>query len=155
MVLSWPLKTLKLPRLLWDPVAGWIDEFPLASRITAALPAATILFLACGLPLAWMAWVILANPEVRREFVPDALRSVTFRQLLGPIVASLAIVTVLATQEFAVYEPTGISVVATEVRMVFDTGSMSSADNSISASMTGGTGKEAPDQAARAAAAVA
>src|SRR5436305_8860240 len=83
MVLSWPLKTLKLPRLLWDPVAGWIDEFPLASRITAALPAATILFLACGLPLAWMAWVILANPEVRREFVPDAFRSALLARTLG------------------------------------------------------------------------
>jgi ABC-type Fe3+ transport system permease subunit len=84
-----------------------------------------------------------------------ALLRVTFRQLLGPIVASLAIVTVLATQEFAVYEPTGISVVATEVRMVFDTGAMSSADNLIAAPGYIGAGRKSPDQAGRAAAAVA
>ncbi len=59
---------------------------------------------------------------VQQQAVLDgALLRITLRQLLGPIVASVAIVTVLATQEFAVYEPTGISVVATEVRMVFDT----------------------------------
>lgn len=84
-----------------------------------------------------------------------ALLRITFRQLLGPIVASLAIVTVLATQEFAVYEPTGISVVATEVRMVFDTGAMSSADNLIAAPGYLGAGRKSPDQAGRAAAAVA
>jgi ABC-type Fe3+ transport system permease subunit len=62
---------------------------------------------------------------------------------------------VLATQEFAVYEPTGISVVATEVRMVFDTGAVSSATNSITAPMSQGEGRKSPDQAVRAAASVA
>ena len=57
-------------------------------------------------------------------------------------------VTVLATQEFAVYEPTGISVVATEVRMVFDTGAVSSADNPIAGPVIQGSGKEAHGQAA-------
>ena len=47
---------------------------------------------------------------------------------------------VLAMQEFAVYEPTGISVVATEVRMVFETGAFSSPDNPITAPMGGGGG---------------
>ena len=51
---------------------------------------------------------------------------ITLRQLSGPIVASIAVVTILATQEYAVYEPTGINVVATEVRMVFSTGAFSS-----------------------------
>lgn len=80
---------------------------------------------------------------------------VTLRQLSPAIIASLAVVTVLATQEFAVYEPTGISVVATEVRMVFDTGAVSSPDNPIAGPVIQGSGKEARGQAARAAAAVA
>lgn len=80
---------------------------------------------------------------------------ITLRQLAPAIIASLAVVTVLATQEFAVYEPTGISVVATEVRMVFDTGAVSSATNPIAGPVIQGTGKEARGQAARAAAAVA
>jgi len=83
------------------------------------------------------------------------LRRVTLRQLLGPMVAGMAIVTILATQEFSVYEPTGISVVATEVRMVFDKGSVSSPGNSIAAPGFLGAGLEAQDQPARAAAAVA
>lgn len=93
----------------------------------------------------------------QQALLDGALRRVTLRQLLGPIIASLAIVTVLATQEFAVYEPTGISVVATEVRMVFDTGSPSSAINSIAAvnPATAAGGLRSPDQPARAAAAVA
>ncbi len=50
---------------------------------------------------------------------------VSARLLAGPILAGFACCTLLAMQEFSVYEPTGISVVATEVRMVFDTGAMS------------------------------
>src|SRR5690606_20589532 len=60
-------------------------------------------------------------------------------QLIGPAVAAGAIVMVLAVQEFAVYEPSGISVVATEVRMVYETGAFSSAENPIIAPMGGGT----------------
>src|SRR5262249_2657337 len=73
----------------------------------------------------------------------------------GRITASGGIVRVLATQEFAVYEPTGISVVATEVRMVFDTGAMSTADMPITVTGYLQGGKLSPDQAGRAAAAVA
>jgi iron(III) transport system permease protein len=91
----------------------------------------------------------------QQAMIDGALRRVTLRQLLGPIVASIAIVTILATQEFAVYEPTGISVVATEVRMVFDTGSVSTAAVPITVSGFQGAGAQAPDQAARAAAALA
>jgi len=47
---------------------------------------------------------------------------ITMRQLAAPAMAALATTAVLAMQEFAVYEPTGISVVATEVRMVFESG---------------------------------
>ncbi len=87
---------------------------------------------------------------VQQHAVLDgALRRVTFRQLLGPIIASMAIVTILATQEFSVYEPTGISVVATEVRMVFDTGALSSASNSIAGRGYEGGGMKSPDQQQR------
>ncbi len=91
----------------------------------------------------------------QQALLDGALRRVTLRQLAGPIVASIAIVTVLATQEFAVYEPTGISVVATEVRMVFDTGAVSSPSNSIAAVSSSAAGARSPDQPARAAAAFA
>ena len=91
----------------------------------------------------------------QQALMDGALRRITFRQLLGPIIASICIVTVLATQEFAVYEPTGISVVATEVRMVFDTGSVSTADMPITVGGFLGAGAKSPDQPARAAAAVA
>jgi len=96
------------------------------------------------------------DTSVQQQALLDgALRRVTLRQLLPAIVASLAIVTVIASQEFAVYEPTGISVVATEVRMVFDTGAISSPDNPIAGPSLTGSGARSPDQPARAAAAVA
>jgi ABC-type Fe3+ transport system permease subunit len=96
------------------------------------------------------------DTSVQQQALLDgALLRVTLRQLLPAILASTAIVTILATQEFAVYEPSGISVVATEVRMVFDTGALSSPDNSIAGPVVQGTGAHSPDQAARAAAAVA
>jgi ABC-type Fe3+ transport system permease subunit len=97
------------------------------------------------------------DTNVQQHAVLDgALYRITLRQLAGPIIASLAIVTALATQEFAVYEPTGISVVATEMRMVFDTGAVSSPSNSMSAVIGPGSGGvRSPDQAGRAAAAVA
>jgi ABC-type Fe3+ transport system permease subunit len=47
------------------------------------------------------------------------------------VLGAWCIVAVLAMQEFSVYEPTGISVVATEVRMVFDTGAFSSSTNQM------------------------
>lgn len=114
---------------------------------------------------AWL-WVVPAaliglalrrmDTTLQQQALMDgALRRVTLRQLLGPIIASVCVVTVLATQEFAVYEPTGISVVATEMRMVFDTGSLSSINNPITVPGLIGAGVKSPDQPARAAAAVA
>jgi ABC-type Fe3+ transport system permease subunit len=91
----------------------------------------------------------------QHALVDGALWRITFRQLLGPIIASAAIVTIMASQEFGVYEPCGISVVATEVRMVFFTGSLSSPNNSMLSPMTLPAGERSPEQAARAAAAVA
>ena len=127
---------------------GRLDTFRCVWSLAAwlwAVPAALV-----GLALRRM------DTDVQQQAVLDGvLYRITFRQLLGTLVASVAVVTVLATQEFAVYEPTGISVVATEVRMVFDTGSVSSPDNGIAAPGFLEGGKKSPDQAGRAAAAVA
>jgi ABC-type Fe3+ transport system permease subunit len=72
------------------------------------------------------------DTQVQQQALLDgALWRVTLRQLAAPALASAAVVAVLAVQEFAVYEPTGISVVATEVRMVFETGAYSSSTNPI------------------------
>jgi ABC-type Fe3+ transport system permease subunit/DNA-binding beta-propeller fold protein YncE len=65
------------------------------------------------------------DSSVQQQALLDgAYWRVTLRQLLGPLSAAGAIVAVLAMQEFAVYEPTGISVVATETRLVFETGAI-------------------------------
>ncbi len=121
-------------RCIWS-LAGWLW----------AVPAGLI-----GLSLRRM------DSSVQQQALLDgALLRVTLRQLLPAILASLAVVTIIATQEFAVYEPTGISVVATEVRMVFDTGAVSSPDNPIAGPVLQGLGQKSPDQPARAAAAVA
>jgi ABC-type Fe3+ transport system permease subunit/DNA-binding beta-propeller fold protein YncE len=97
------------------------------------------------------------DTQVQQQALLDgALWRITFRQVAPMIAASAAIVAVLAVQEFSVYEPTGISVVATEVRMVFETGAFSSPDNPITAAIAGqSTLLGASDQRARAGAAVA
>ncbi len=97
------------------------------------------------------------DANVQQQALLDGgLKRVLLRQMLGPICISVAAVTVLATQEFSVYEPTGISVVATEVRMVFDTGAFSSIANPINApGITSSAAPMSPDQPRRAAAAVA
>lgn len=80
------------------------------------------------------------------------------RQLIGPAIAAFCIVAVLAMQEFAVYEPTGISVMATEMRAVFDTGIMNLTPEQMAAvtsSVDGGGAYPKWDQSRRAAAAVA
>ena len=121
-------------RCIWS-LAGWLW----------AVPAGLI-----GLSLRRM------DSSVQQQALLDgAMLRMTLRQLLPSVLASIAIVTIVATQEFAVYEPTGSSVVATEVRMVFDTGAMSSPDNPIAGPTLGGMGQRSPDQAGRAAAAVA
>ena len=58
------------------------------------------------------------------------------RQMLGPILIAFTVVAILAMQEYAIYEPNGISVVATEVRTVFVTGQPGSMSNPISSVTT-------------------
>jgi ABC-type Fe3+ transport system permease subunit/sugar lactone lactonase YvrE len=79
----------------------------------------------------------------QQALLDGALWRVTARQLAGPLAASLACATVLASQEFAVYEPTGISVVATEVRMVYETGLHSSPANPITQPLGASAGADA------------
>lgn len=142
---------VRLTRDAWDVLgvgfepAGIADVLRCIWTLAAWLwpiPAAVI-----GLSLRRM------DTQVQQAAAMDgALWRVTLRQLAGPILASLAMVTLLAVQEFAVYEPTGISVVATEVRMVFETGAFSGLDNSMLGPVTPTPGY---DQASRSAAAVA
>lgn len=82
----------------------------------------------------------------QQALLDGALARLTARQLAGPAAAAMACVAVLAGQEFAVYEPTGISVVATEVRQVFETGAFASADNPITATFIAGGGAVPDDQ---------
>ncbi len=136
LVLS-PAGGADVARCIWS-LAAWLW----------ALPAGII-----GLALRRM------DSSLQQQALLDgALVRVTARQLAGPIAASMACVTILAVQEFAVYEPTGISVVATEVRQVFQTGMFSSAANPLTAPIIAGAGggeAPLPDQAAVAAASVA
>jgi ABC-type Fe3+ transport system permease subunit/DNA-binding beta-propeller fold protein YncE len=81
----------------------------------------------------------------QQALLDGALGRLTARLLLAPAVASVACVAVLAGQEFAVYEPTGISVVATEVRQVFETGAFASLDNPMTAPFISGGSAAADD----------
>jgi ABC-type Fe3+ transport system permease subunit/sugar lactone lactonase YvrE len=92
----------------------------------------------------------------QQALLDGAYWRITARQLIGAALASAAIVAALAMQEFAVYEPTGISVIATETRMVFETGAYSSPDNPITQPLgASASSMSLADQRARAAAAVA
>jgi ABC-type glycerol-3-phosphate transport system permease component len=153
----------------WSQVMRIVQIFCEAHQLRFTVqPAGPIDILRCIWSLAAWLWAVPAgliglalrrmDTNVQQQALLDGvLYRITLRQLLGPIIASLAIVTVMASQEFAVYEPSGISVVATEVRMVFDTGFVSSPQNSITSpvSQGAGAGISSPKQAGRAAAAVA
>ena len=63
------------------------------------------------------------DPAVQEQATLDGARGrVTAAALLPAAVAGFAAAFVLAGQEFSVYDATGVSVVATEVRMVYQTG---------------------------------
>jgi iron(III) transport system permease protein len=105
------------------------------------------------------------DTQVQEQALLDGvLWRITLRHLLAPALAAFCMCTVLSVQEFAVYEPTGISVVATETRMVFETGAFSSPTNPITQTFgpIGSRGENSNEelvgvtgQAARAAAALA
>jgi ABC-type Fe3+ transport system permease subunit/sugar lactone lactonase YvrE len=121
-------------RCIWT-LAGWLWPLPA---------------IAVGLSLRFM------NSQVQQQGILDgALWRVTLRQLAGPVLSSTAVVLVLAMQEFGVYERSGISVVATEVRTVFETGAFSQRDPSVIAGVVAGSGLAKDSQAQRAAEAAA
>ncbi len=136
--------SLLLPSLTF--AYGWKQWFRLAQFELEPASGADIA--RCGWSLATWLFPVPAmvmglslrrvDTSVQQQAQLDGvLWRVTARQILGPAIASCAIVAVLAMQEFAVYEPTGISVIATETRMVFETGAFSSPDNPITQQMTG------------------
>ena len=85
-----------------------------------------------------------ADPSVAEQALLDGvLFRQTLRQLRGTLLLGGAVVLLIASQEFAVFEPTGIRVVATEVRVVFESIAASRLLEGVTA-----------DQRARAAAAV-
>ena len=84
-----------------------------------------------------LAWRRMDSDLQQQALMDGGYWRVVGRQLAGPMAAALGVALVLAMQEFAVYEPTGISVVATEVRTVFETGSPGLATGSIAAVQSG------------------
>ncbi|HEX8340448.1 MAG TPA: hypothetical protein VF624_06025 [Tepidisphaeraceae bacterium] len=62
------------------------------------------------------------------------------RRAAGPAAAGALVCAALCLGEFSIFEPTGISVMATEVRMIFETGALSSSANPIAALAGGGVG---------------
>ena len=155
--------SLLLPSIVY--AYGWSQLLRMLNATPVATGVADVA--RCVWSLATWLWPIPAaiaglalrrsDTQVQQQALLEGVHwRMVLRQLLGPLVAGAAIVAVLAMQEFAVYEPTGISVVATEVRMVFETGAFASPDNPITAPMGPGADLGSPlDQRARAAAAVA
>lgn len=149
---------------------GWAELVRAGERVYRPLgitffPASPSDIFRCIWTLAAWLWAVPAcviglslrrmDTSVQQHAALDgALLRVTLRQLLSPLIISVCAVTILATQEFSVYEPSGISVVATEVRMVFDSGAFSSIANPIAAPVSA-QGINASDQPHRAAAATA
>ena len=151
-----------IPAVLFMPLLsleyGWTQWVrllhPFLERIGLSMePAGPLDVFRCIWTLASWLWVVPAlivgvslrqmDPAIQECALLDggAIR-VTLRQLLAPIVASVAIATILASQEFAVYEPTGVNVVATEVRVVFSTGAFSSLAGESQSSASGSLSQE-------------
>jgi ABC-type Fe3+ transport system permease subunit len=76
---------------------------------------------------------------IEQALIDGVLLRLLLRRLVAPATLGIAVCVVLAMQEFAIFEPTGISVMATEVRMIFETGRLSGGDNPIAA-LVGGVG---------------
>lgn len=154
--------TLLLPSVTYT--YAWVHVYDIANITPAAGSAADIL--RCIVTLGAWLWGLPAltiglalrylDSQVQQQsLLEGALWRTTLRQLLFPILASFFMVLILAVQEFAVYEKTGISVLATEVRTVFETGAFSSSTNPIAAVAGGSAARGMPDlQGRRAAAAV-
>lgn len=120
--------------LIYPPIAytyGWSHVFMLAGLHPS--PGGAWDVLRCVWTLGAWLWPLPAmglgfalqrlDAETLQQAVLDgALWRITGRLAAGPLAACFAATMVLASQEYTVYEPSGISVVATEVRTAFDTG---------------------------------
>ena len=147
-----PLGALLQPLFSADsPTLRWLGVLLLrgdgATR-AVLMPAGTADVARCVWALATWLWPIpagaiaitlrQADPSLGQQALLDgATGRLVGRQIVAPLLAAGLAVWALAAQEFAVYEPTGISVVATEVRQIFETGSFSSMYNPITQPMGG------------------
>lgn len=81
--------------------------------------------------------IALALSNLDRDLVDQArldgaLARALIRRLAPALSAAVLLATLLAMQEFSVFESSGISVLSTEIRMIFETGRSSAFDNPIS-----------------------
>ncbi len=143
---------------------GWVQALRLCGLVPEPGSAADIL--RCIWTLASWLWALPAmvvgmalrglDSHVQQAAMLDgALWRITWRLLIAPIAASFAMTMALAAQEFAVYERTGIVVISTEVRTVFESGVGSGDRVANIAGVVGGSGRDADNQAQRAGAALA
>jgi len=104
---------------------------------------------AAGLVLRRTDW------QIQQQAMLDGAQArITLRLMLPTLLAAGCVCAAMAMAEFAVYEPTGISVISTEVRAVFETGAWSTSSRSMIDIVGGsGIGSDTLDQRARAAAA--
>ena len=126
--------SLLLPTITFE--YGWKEAFRQAGALPVAQSVGDVL--RCVWTLGCWLWPIpaaagalalrRADASVFEQAALDgASGRITLRLLAAPLLAASGAVFVLASQEYAVYEPTGIRVVATEVRLVFETGAVSTA----------------------------
>src|SRR4051812_18019 len=125
---------------------GWVERLGIVS--VYPMPGSAGDVCRCVWTLATWLWPIpagviglslrqLDGDLQQQALIEGAYWRVVGRQLARPALAAMAVVAILAMQEFAVYEPTGISVVATEVRTVFETGEPGWTTGSISSVTSG------------------
>jgi ABC-type Fe3+ transport system permease subunit len=105
--------------------------------------------------LIGLAWRRIDSALLDQATLDGATLRLYARRAVAPVIASLGACGVLAMQEFSIFEPTGLSVLATEVRMIFETGTLSSAANPIAALVGGAGTPGGADQPQRAALALA
>ena len=131
--LRWLWLLLPVPLLMPSLVLtyGWKQLF--AAHGSEPMPQSFADVTRCVIALAswlWPAPAMLVAFAVRRidgnvllqARLDGAVGRTVARLLAGPILLGWTLALLLAFQEFAVFEPTGISVIATEVRSVFETG---------------------------------
>jgi ABC-type Fe3+ transport system permease subunit len=140
---------------------GWKQVYAVFGYDPMPQSAADVL--RCVVALASWIWPVPAMTLAfaLRRIDPDLLQQARLegvegrmlvRLAAGPVVLGFLAAMLLSLQEFAVFEPSGISVIATEVRAVFETGSSLDLGWSILADRADGAG---PSQEERTGAALA